>query len=395
MMTQTIDERLERNRTELARELFERGKIRTPQWRRVFERTPRHIFVPRFYVRDDRPDGPTVWRELSEESGRSWADAVYTNTTHVITLDPRTKRAAPGGGWHGVPTSSSTLPGVMATMLEQLDVHDGMRVLEIGTGTGYTCALLCERLGPDHVTSVDIDPGLVEQARIRLMAAGYDATVRAADGFHGYPSGAPYDRLIATCSVPRVPDSWLAQVRPGGVILTDIRGPIGGALARLTVDADGTAHGRFPPDGAYFMPLRHDATRYARPAARRSDPAATTRSTRLDPATLHDFSFAFLAQLHLPDVDTFQIVEIDNAPQLELRARDGSWARVATNAHRDSTRTVAQAGPRRLWDLVERAHQWWNDQGSPTWDRFRITVDNSKRQLVQLDSNRSLRWQLG
>ena len=89
-------------------------------------------------------------------------------------------------------------------MLEALEVTDGCRVLEIGTGSGYNAALLCERLGSEHVTSVHIDPDLVALARERLAANGYTPTL-AADGADGYPRSALYDRIIATCSVPAIP----------------------------------------------------------------------------------------------------------------------------------------------------------------------------------------------
>lgn len=391
-MTETPGDQLGRARRALARELAERGSIRTPQWRRVFERTPRHVFVPRFYVRQDQEDGPTLWRELDEQSGQPWAEAVYANATHVITLDPATKQPA-AGGWHGIPTSSSTLPGVMATMLEQLDVRDGHRVLEIGTGTGYTCALLCERLGSGHVTSVDIDLGLVELAAQRLDVAGYEATVRAVDGAHGYPAGAPYDRIIATCSVPRVPDAWLAQTRPGGVILTDVRGPVGGALVRLTVAADGTARGTFPRDGAYFMPLRH-AIRYDHQDARPATSVATQDLTEVDPALLvRDFGFAWTAQLHLPDVRTMHMVDDDGGGYVELLAEDGSWARVPLEAAAGTRRIARQGGPGRLWDAVERAYRWWELHDRPRWDQFGLSI-TAEGQHVWFNSPGGDSWEL-
>jgi protein-L-isoaspartate(D-aspartate) O-methyltransferase len=95
-----------------------------------------------------------------------------------------------------------------------------MRVLEIGTGTGYNAALLAHRLGSAAVTSVEIDPDLAEQARRALTTSGYLLGVTTADGARGYPPHAPYDRIMSTAAVHQVPYPWIAQTRPGGKILT-------------------------------------------------------------------------------------------------------------------------------------------------------------------------------
>jgi methyltransferase of ATP-grasp peptide maturase system len=381
--------------TQLAGQLADQGKITTPEWREVFERTPRHVFLPRFYVREDRPGSPTVWREMSTDDGPAWLDAVYTNVTHVTSLDPNTQRPADGGGWHGNPTSSSTLPSVMGTMLEQLDVHDGMRVLEIGTGTGYTCGLLCQRLGSAHVVSIDINPDVATQARRRLNTAGYHPAVHAADGYDGYPPKAPYDRLIATCSVPRIPAAWIDQVKPGGVILADLRGPIGDALARVIVTPDGGAEGRFPRDGAYFMPMRRHPAHYPRQTPFVLAPADETRTTSLAPASLYDFTFAFIAQPHLPDVSTFHEICIDGQPHMELQAADGSWARVRLEAEQHGAWQVSQGGPCRLWTLAENAHTFWVERGRPGWSRFGLSVSAADdRQRVWFDHSGSDQWEL-
>jgi protein-L-isoaspartate(D-aspartate) O-methyltransferase len=61
---------------------------------------------------------------------------------------------------------------------------------------------------------VDIDPELIELAAERLAANGYAPTLAAVDGAGGYPPGAPYDRIIATCGVPAIPQAWLEQAAP-------------------------------------------------------------------------------------------------------------------------------------------------------------------------------------
>jgi len=151
---------------------------------------------------------------------------------------------------------------MVLAMLDALDVHDGQQVLEIGTGTGYSAALLAHRLGEQQVTSIEVDPVLTAQARNSLQAAGYHPTVVCADGVAGWPDTAPYDRVICTAAViaGRLPYSWVQQTRPGGLILT----PWGtaycnGALLLLTVHDDHTATGRFVGNAA-FMRLRTQRT---------------------------------------------------------------------------------------------------------------------------------------
>ncbi|WP_285498496.1 methyltransferase domain-containing protein, partial [Actinomadura sp. NBRC 104425] len=129
-------------------------------------------------------------------------------------------------------------------------------MLEIGTGSGWTAALLSERVGAQNVTTVEVDPMLGMQAAERLKAAGCDCRVVIADGAEGWPAAAPYDRVHATCAVPQIPRAWIEQTRPGGVIVAPYSPGFGcGALVRLDVLPDGTAMGRFA-GSADFMVLR-------------------------------------------------------------------------------------------------------------------------------------------
>ncbi len=93
----------------------------------------------------------------------------------------------------GVPTSSASQPAIVALMLQQLQPFPGMRVLEIGAGTGYNAALLAELAGPTgHITTVDIDGEVAAEARAHLDAAGYQSVeVITADGAQGWEPGAP------------------------------------------------------------------------------------------------------------------------------------------------------------------------------------------------------------
>jgi protein-L-isoaspartate O-methyltransferase len=111
-----------------------------------------------------------------------WLETVYSDQTLLtkVVQAPMSRSLRPGS--YPILTSSATLPSLVLTMLEELDVTEGCPVLEIGTGSGYSTALLCERLGSQCVTSVDIDPELVDLASERLAANGYTPTLAAADG---------------------------------------------------------------------------------------------------------------------------------------------------------------------------------------------------------------------
>ncbi|WP_285564905.1 methyltransferase domain-containing protein, partial [Actinomadura rubrobrunea] len=177
----------------LAEQLAEQGAITDPAWRRAVEAVPRHVFVPEFYSDGDPP-------ELITAHDTRWLELAYSDDTLVTQRKQHPDQ--PGFSWS---TSSSTRPGFTLRLLHLLDVGDGMDVLEIGTGTGYTAALLCHRLGSQHVTTVDIDPDLTRAARRHLAHAGYRPNVTTGDGLHGDPAHAPYDRVLATVAHEHVP----------------------------------------------------------------------------------------------------------------------------------------------------------------------------------------------
>lgn len=352
-MTTTVDDTAEarRLRTALADALAEKGDLTDPAWRKVFEAVPRHPFVPAFFT------GPG---ELVTAADTDWLRTIYTDDVLVTQVTD------------GVATSSSTAPGLMLAMLHALDVTAGASVLEIATGTGYNAALLAERLGPaSRLTTIEVDPDLARTAEERLRACGCTPLVLAGDGRAGHPGGAPYDRLIATCGFDRLPYTWVEQVRPGGVIVT----PLGHGTVRLDVGGDGTASGRFLSTPSYFMRVRSVGETGTVPYP--GDPETDgQRPTDLDPSAVQGANaFPFLLSLALPGVATSTDLDDDrHVTGCRLWTSDGSWARVDDGA-------VRQSGPRRLWDAVEAAHNWWEENGRPERERFGITLDREGQRL--------------
>jgi protein-L-isoaspartate(D-aspartate) O-methyltransferase len=202
----------------------ENGSLKSAAVEQAFRNVPRHFFVP----------GEPLER-------------VYQDKVIFVKKSEE-----------GVPTSASSQPSIMAVMLEQLDLQPGMRVLEIGAGTGYNAALmayLVEEAG--SVVTVDIQPDLIEQARSNLDRAGF-ARVQAvaADGGEGYPPGAPYDRIILTVSSWVITPAWRDQLKDGGrlVLPLALNGPW--AMVSIAFERQGDELTSLSSWGCGFMPLK-------------------------------------------------------------------------------------------------------------------------------------------
>jgi protein-L-isoaspartate O-methyltransferase len=111
----------------LVDQLSRSGDLRSAPWRAAFEQTPRHVFVPT--VITIRESGPTMVRSADPAHHQSWLDQVYSDESLVTQYLAHPSRMMAGVRPLLVSTSSSTMPSLMAHMLEALDVHDGQRVL--------------------------------------------------------------------------------------------------------------------------------------------------------------------------------------------------------------------------------------------------------------------------
>ncbi len=132
-------------------------------------------------------------------------------------------------------------------------LYDGADVLDVGTGPGYGCALLAHRLGSQHVTSVDVDPYLTTTAAARLADCGLHPAILARDACAELPGS--YDRIVPMVSLPAIPASWLAALRPGGRLVFSLAAS--GVVITATKTPDGGATGHVDSKPAWFMADRH------------------------------------------------------------------------------------------------------------------------------------------
>ena len=135
-------------------------------------------------------------------------------------------------------------PYIVALMTDLLAPEPDDVAFELGTGSSYQAAVLAELVA--EVYTMEIVPPLAASATERLAALGYDnVTVRAGDGYHGWPAHAPFDIVVVTAAASHVPPPLIAQLRPGGRMVIPVGSPfLTQHLLLIEKGADGTVTSR-------------------------------------------------------------------------------------------------------------------------------------------------------
>ncbi|TMB10545.1 MAG: protein-L-isoaspartate(D-aspartate) O-methyltransferase [Deltaproteobacteria bacterium] len=168
---------------QLVRRLIEQG-IRDPRVLAAFARVPRRFFVP--------------------EEGQPYAEG-----DHPLEI---------GYG------QTISQPYIVAAMTEALQLEGRERVLEVGTGSGYQTAILCELLPlASTVRTIEIVPELAGRAERTLRELGYEnVEFRVGDGARGWPEATPYDAIVVAAAPEEVPAPLLQQLAPGGRLVIPV-----------------------------------------------------------------------------------------------------------------------------------------------------------------------------
>lgn len=210
---------------------------------------PRHRYVDRFWA------APTGMPWTPEHVREFVVDDDVADETLRVIYEPSTALATRGPVDVPHATSSLSAPIIVALMLAELHLSPGLRILEIGTGSGYHAALMATLVGdPALVTTLDIDQSVITDTRHRMHRLGFDAmTVRCIDGALGAPDRAPFDRVVATVGCADLSPAWTDQLAPDGEMLVPLEHGL--LHPRIRVQRVPELRGRFVGQSG-FIPIQ-------------------------------------------------------------------------------------------------------------------------------------------
>jgi len=381
----------------LTDDLVAAGEVTDSGWAEAFATVPRHHFTVADHVVDDgvqgdrRRDEPPP--DLVGLSG--WLARIYSRDRAVVTDMSETD---PWG--NRVVTTESPPPALAARPLLALELRRGMRVLELGTGTGHMTALMARRVGDVAVRSVDIDLPVRDRAARLLAELQMHPDLVAGDAGRLTRGEQGFDRIVVGFTSDHVPASWIRQLRPGGLMVVRLGWPLGTAR-HVVLQASSTSRdalcGRFTPWCGAVPPYRPPAGRHVRRSRPYLDSDRTrSGSTFVDPVFLGgETPLTLMAQSRLGGGTARHVrTDGDNAMATFLRAADGSWAEISHRSDRGGRRDVRSGGPTGLVAALEEACVEFADLAHRDWPEFGISIRAGLCRLWHSDPQRGPSWVL-
>ncbi|MGB8343935.1 MAG: rRNA adenine N-6-methyltransferase family protein [Ktedonobacteraceae bacterium] len=372
-----------RLRQSLVASMVNTGSLFLPAIQQAFLNVPREAFISSYYI-EDATSQTMAWKRVDPQqiTPEDFLTAVYQDQSLVTKVDER--------NW---PISSSSQPSVMAEMLEALDVQPGQRVLEIGTGTGYNAALLAHLTDdPVCVVTIEHDATLAESARqVVEQVIGSGVTVISGDGFPGWEQGAPYDRIIATASVPTLPMAWIEQLQVGGKLVMHLQGTLN-ASGFLIVEkrAEGVS-GHFLAQSWHFMPLITEQLAASQPSIAKLSQQLCLESFvlpkgHLFPDQLFDMTFRWFLQWRLPGCKISKQKQMQRAIGTAITSifvidtrREGL---VRLQQQTEETWSGTVYGSVNIWQEIQQAYEDFHALGEPQQQDYRLTVEETRPLLI-------------
>ncbi|HRW49675.1 MAG: protein-L-isoaspartate(D-aspartate) O-methyltransferase [Caldilinea sp.] len=210
---------------------------------------------------DDAASKPFPWADQWPEITDARVRAAFARVPRTAFIAPELERYA--GQDAPLPIGEGqtiSQPFVVALMVQMLALQPGARVLEVGTGSGYETAILCEmtRVADEPagaaVYSIERYPSLAERSAQALAAQGYAPHLRVGDGAAGWPEAAPFDAIIVSAAAAHVPRPLCEQLADGGRMVL----PVGEHEGDQDLWIVSKSHGRLHFErngGVRFVPL--------------------------------------------------------------------------------------------------------------------------------------------
>lgn len=369
---------------QLARTLQAKNPSLSEKIIQAFRVIPRHPFVDHYYLHEGGES--RLWTKREQDESTEWYEHIYSDDALITQVDQ-----------YGRTLSSSSQPGAMACMLQALDVQPGMRVLEIGTGSGYNAAILAHLAGdPGLLTTIDIDADLIERANCIIpQVIGEGMTIAQADGNNGYDANAPYDRIILTASTPTLPAALLNQLAPNGIVVDVLQPKFAMLGGLLKAQKQGEELKGSILDTASFMELR--PVEYQKRSIQIDFRAPLFASFPFDAllfqplAIRENHAFSFFLYYDFPGLYVFQkgealflyqeafpqgYVIFQQPPSLQVELRGDV--------------SIACS----LWNRLVRAYSFWDRAGQPAITQYTFEM-NSKGQMLSLHTPFGIVWPFG
>lgn len=256
-------------------------------------------------------------------------------------------------------------------MTEQPHALPGLRMPDVVTGAAVTCAIGATICGGRNIVSLDSSIHVTESARVRLARLGLHPTLVTGEGEGGWPDSAPFDRILASYSVPRVPPACLEQLAAGGRALTHITtgSPSWPALAVIAKSGAGAITGelwavRYGHRAGHGQQRRFLSKAFRDRIDAREGVTLTHSRHVPPPAAARGFWLALDALFP-------GLVRRGGVEQLVIGAPAcGSWMSVEPDT--DGRWAVSSCGPRYIWAEVQDAFSRWEAAGSPASYRLHL-----------------------
>ncbi len=350
--------------------------VESPWLEAAVRAVPRHLFIERYAAAFNANDpwGPAEWVAVDRLNPSPEAlQAIYSDRGLMMKPPPE--------------HSAASQPALVLTMLHELGLEPGMKVLEIGTGSGWNAALIACGVGSDDLAhSLDIQHDLVERARAHLTEAGHPGVrLNAGDGAAGWPEAAPFDRIVATVGCPDLPPAWLDQLTDGGVLLVPLllRG-FGAPLLHLRKDGAAFTGGFRGPSGFMTLQGAHHTDTHDQLIIDDIPEGLPVTAASLPESINAGFLWFLFAT---SDAFRYAVRRGEEIPYILHHVDTASWITFMPDDP-----SVQVMGESRAFDDLRAAQEEWMEYGRPSLKSFEVDVVSADEAPAGgwLDTRRSL-----